>query len=251
MEERYNVLALSGRETDRQGYPRARRGPLQRLVGRPAHRVRSDGLLRYGAWTVVPPWGRALWRPTSLASWAVCTHIRRGRGYRDARRLTTGPVGPPAGPTSPLQVRLQPSPVARPLMRPASRLPLLVVGLRPGGRGPCTPAAAHRPDSTPHAPLPMDHHRPARRSTPALPSAPGPVAPDTAPARRPVCGHTGPRSAPPRPRPEAHGGATARCTVPGVSPASAAAPGPQGLWPARSTGRPPAGHRRRAVACWR
>jgi hypothetical protein len=34
-----NVLALSGRETKTQTNPRAGRGPLQRLVGRPAHRV--------------------------------------------------------------------------------------------------------------------------------------------------------------------------------------------------------------------
>jgi len=34
-----NVLALSGRETNRQRHPRAGRGPLQRLVGLPAHRA--------------------------------------------------------------------------------------------------------------------------------------------------------------------------------------------------------------------
>jgi hypothetical protein len=112
-------LALSGRETRRQRDPGAGRGPLQRRVGRPAHRVWSGDGFPYGAWIAVLPCCRARVRCLAAAAWAASAPLRGKSDMGEAIRGSHDPVCPPAGHTCPSWTRRQlPTPV-RARMPPA------------------------------------------------------------------------------------------------------------------------------------
>jgi hypothetical protein len=197
--------------------------------------------------------------PGVAPSWAPLACLRGGRHLQrqgpgqawSDRGDPRSPSRPAAGDTSPRCVRLQPSTTLLPLMRPAPNPCGLAVGRPRAGRGPCTPAAVHRPDNAPHAPHPRPHPRAACPVVQAPRPAQGPPAAGTAPALPLGWRHTGPNSAPARPWLAAHGAASVQGTAPGVSASSAVSPGPRGLCSALHTGRPPAGHHRSAHAPWR
>jgi hypothetical protein len=165
-------------------------------------------------------------RPPS--GWSVPKSAGGGAGVERVSRQT--PLSPPE-PGIPVsgRARLCAPPAVRSLMPPAPSPSVRGVGRQPGGGAPCTPVAAHSSDSVPAAPPPAPHKHAANPTAGVPPPTPVRAADGTRLTRCLAGGHTRPRRAPARPRVAAHAAASAHCTAPGVSAASAAAPGRQGL----------------------